>query len=71
MNIMQREAGATNAPKGRKPEGRFRSLALPVLAFLVLASFLGVLVVWVPRIDLLAVVAVTLGLVVVDFFVKR
>ncbi|CUH39126.1 hypothetical protein JSE7799_01847 [Jannaschia seosinensis] len=71
MSMTQREADATNAPKGRAPEGRFKSLALPVLAFLVLAAFLGVLVVWVPRIDLIAVVAVTLGLAAYDFFVKR
>ncbi|MFZ3585067.1 hypothetical protein ACOI1H_23460 [Loktanella sp. DJP18] len=71
MNMTQREADATNAAKGRAPEGRFRSLLLPVFAFLVLAAFLGVLIVWVPRIDLAAVVAVTLVLVAYDFFVKR
>lgn len=71
MNVTQREADATNAPEGRAPEGRFGSLALPVIAFLVLAAFLGILIVWVPRIDLIAVVSVTLILVAYDFFVKR
>ncbi len=71
MSTIRREAAATNAPEGRVPEGRFRSRLLPILAFLALAAFLGVLVVWVPRLDLGAVVAVTLGLAAWDFFADR
>jgi hypothetical protein len=71
MSLLQREADATDAPKGRTPEGRFRSLALPILAFLTLVAFLGVLVVWVPRLDLISVVTLTLLLAAYDFFVKR
>ena len=41
---------------------------LAVFAFAALALFLGILVWSVPRLDLGIVVAVTLGLVAVDFF---
>ncbi len=71
MSMIRREAAATAEPEGRVPEGRFRSRLLPILAFLALAAFLGVLVVWVPRLDLGAVVAVTLGLAAWDFFADR
>ena len=69
---IQREADATNAPdRGRVPEGRLRSLALPLLAFAGLVAFLGILAVWVPRVDLVVWIAATVLLVAVDFFVRR
>lgn len=40
---------------------------LPIAAFLILAAFLGVLVWFVPRLDLGAVVAITLALTGWDF----
>lgn len=44
------------------------NLVLSVFAFAVLAAFLGVLVVEVPRLDLGAVVGLTLLLVGIDLF---
>ena len=41
------------------------------LAFVILAAFLSILVIWVPRIDLMIVLGVTVVLVGIDFFVKR
>ena len=41
------------------------------LAFLMLAAFLSILVIWVPRIDLMVVLGTTVVLVAIDFFVKR
>lgn len=44
---------------------------LTVLAFAVLCGFLGILVAWVPRLDLGAVVAVATLLAFYDLFVHR
>ena len=44
---------------------------LALVAFAFLAAFLGILVTWVPRIDLGIVVAVTLALTAWDFFARR
>lgn len=44
---------------------------LAVFAFAVFLAFLGILFIWVPRIDLGVVLAITLGLAFVDFFIKR
>ena len=41
---------------------------LAIVAFAILAGFLGILVYEVPRLDLGAIAAITLILVVVDFF---
>lgn len=46
-------------------------LILKAFAFAILAAFLGILVIWVPRIDLGLVIAVTLVLTGIDFFWKR
>ena len=70
-DLAKRESDVTLTPPGRVPEGRFRSLVLPVLAFLALAVFLGILGWWVPRVDLLVVIGATLTLAAVDFFVRR
>jgi len=42
---------------------------MALLAFLILAGFLAILIWFVPRLDLGAVVAITLALVAWDFFV--
>ena len=70
-DIAEKEAESLNAPEGRVREGRFRSLVLPVLAFAGLAAFLGILAVWVPRVDLITVIGATLLLAFWDFFVRR
>ena len=44
---------------------------LALVAFGVLAGFLGILLTWVPRLDLGAVIVFTLALTAVDFFVRR
>lgn len=44
---------------------------IKVLAFALLLGFLGILLIWVPRLDLGAVIVFTLLLVAVDFFWKR
>ena len=44
---------------------------LKILAFGVLVAFLGILVIWVPRLDLGLVIALTLVLTGIDFFWKR
>ncbi len=44
---------------------------MAMLAFALLAGFLGILVWYVPRLDLGIVVAVTLALVAWDFFVHK
>lgn len=41
--------------------------AIALLALIVLGAFLGILVWKVPRIDLMAVIAITLGLAIWDF----
>ena len=48
-----------------------RDRALSILAFLVLAAFIGVLIWKLPRLDLIMVSAVTVGLAAFDFFVRR
>ena len=78
--MIEREAEATNAPRpgtaaegpsgGRGGRGA-ASLVLPILAFAALVAFLGILAAWVPRVDLVAWIAVTIVLVAVDFFVRR
>lgn len=44
---------------------------LKTLAFALLLGFLGVLVAWVPRADLGAIIAITLLLAAWDFFAAR
>ena len=44
---------------------------LKLLAFAFLAGFLGILFLWVPRIDLGIVLGITLLLAGIDFFWKR
>lgn len=44
---------------------------LPVLAFLLLAGFLGILFIWVPRVDLGVIIGLTLLLVAIDFFFSK
>ena len=44
------------------------SRIMTLVAFAILAGFLGILVLEVPRIDLGVIVAITLVLVAVDFF---
>jgi hypothetical protein len=46
-------------------------LILKLLAYAILAIFLGILWWWVPRIDLGVVIGVTLLLAGIDIFVKR
>jgi uncharacterized membrane protein YfcA len=46
-------------------------LLLKLIAFAVLAAFLGILFYWVPRVDLGLVLGLTLLLAFIDFFVKR
>ena len=71
-DLLEQEAAIVTDPgRGRAPEGRFRSLLLPLVAFAGLAVFLGILAVWVPRVDLIVWIGVTLALAGVDFFVKR
>lgn len=70
-DLTEREAEATGSDRGTVPEGRYRSLILPVLAFAMLVVFLGILAFWVPRLDLVVWIAFTVGLVAVDFFVFR
>ena len=70
-DLAERESEVTRAPPGRAPEGRSRTIILPVVAFAALATFLGVLGWWVPRIDLTVVIALTLLLAAIDFFVRR
>jgi hypothetical protein len=41
------------------------------LAFLLLVGFLGILVAWVPRIDLSVLIGITVLLVALDFFAPR
>ena len=70
-DLAERESEVAVDPPGRVPEGRFRSVVLPVIAFAALATFLGILGWWVPRVDLLVVIGATLLLAGVDFFVRR
>jgi hypothetical protein len=44
---------------------------MPMLAFATLAAFLAVLIWYVPRLDLGAVIAVTIALVAWDFFAPQ
>lgn len=70
----ERQAEARIEPAGQVRQGRLGgigSMVLPALAFAGLAVFLGILAVWVPRIDLLTVIAFTLLLAGWDFFVRR
>ena len=46
-------------------------IVLPLLAFAALATFLGILLYRVPRLDLGTVIVATLVLAAMDFFVKR
>ena len=71
-DLAEREAEATNAPgRGTVPEGRIPSLPFRIVAFAGLVAFLGVLAVWVPRVDLLVWIGATVLLVAVDLFVRR
>lgn len=46
-------------------------IILKLLAFALLAAFLGILFIWVPRVDLGVVLAITVILAGIDFFVIR
>ena len=70
-DVAKREAQSVNEPTGRVEEGRYRSVTLRVVAFAALALFLGILAAWVPRVDLISVIAATLILTFWDFFVRR
>lgn len=48
-----------------------RDTAMKILSFAILASFLGILVWFVPRFDLGGVVAVTLAFAAYDFFAPK
>ena len=70
-DLVERESEVTRSPPGRVPEGRLRGILLPLLAFVALAVFLGILGWWVPRLDLIVVIALTLILAAIDFFARR